>query len=118
MDLDEFVRQTLVDVMNGVKAAQEELHGDGSGIVAVKGQISPRPAGRSGSTTGGRPLSDIGSPIDQIEFDVAVTAEEGAEAKGGVKVWGLNVGGGVASKEAVVSRVKFSVPVALPLPDK
>ena len=60
--------------------------------------------------------------IQQIEFDVAVTAsqERGAEVKAGIEVVGVSLFGGKGSTklEAVsVSRLRFVVPVLFPSPE-
>lgn len=53
-----------------------------------------------------------------VDFDVAVTTDSTADAKGGLslKVAGIGVegGGGMAERDSVVSRIKFQVPIVLP----
>ena len=53
-----------------------------------------------------------------LEFDVAVSASEGKEAKAGTGVWAGAVGVGTQAKlqdgSLSVSRIKFSVPVLFP----
>jgi hypothetical protein len=57
-----------------------------------------------------------------LEFDVAVTAAEGSEKKGGIGivVGSFGIGGQKASNisSQSVSRIKFSVPVPLPFEDE
>jgi hypothetical protein len=53
-----------------------------------------------------------------LEFDVAVTAQEGTATKGGIGVFagaiGLGSQGQSTAANQTVSRIKFAVPVLLP----
>lgn len=53
-----------------------------------------------------------------VDFDVAVTTVESEQSKGGAGIFvaGLGLGGQIRSdaQNTVVSRIKFSVPIALP----
>ncbi len=55
-------------------------------------------------------------PVEFVEFDIAVTAEETAGAEAGVKVLGLSIAGDLGGKSGTVSRVKFRVPIEWPRP--
>ncbi len=101
MDLQEFVSQTLVQIIQGVKDAQQEARKHG-GKVNPDQSHSPFP----------------GKDIQNVEFDVALTVTEGTGTKGGM---GLVVGplalgtqGESKAQNSSVSRVRFSVPVRLP----
>ena len=58
-------------------------------------------------------------PIETIEFDVAVTVTEGTQTKGGIGVFmgavGLGSQGQSSNQNASVTRIKFSVPLVLPI---
>jgi hypothetical protein len=60
--------------------------------------------------------------LEDVEFDVAVTAgtDQSAGAGGSIKVLGLQLGteGAVKYENSSVSRVKFSVPVIWPVERK
>ena len=115
MNLQEFVKTTLTEIMDGIREAQD------SGIEksAVPqtgeqpGQINPSHQ-IMGDSKQPFYVSQRGEYVHFVEFDIAVVAEESAEAKAGVRVLGLGVGGDLASRESSVSRVKFSVPVEWP----
>ena len=53
-----------------------------------------------------------------VEFDIAVTAAEGAEAKGGIGIFVGAVGIGsqarADSQNRSTNRIKFSIPIVLP----
>jgi len=103
MNLDEFVADTLLQIIKGVSTAQE-------GAKAIGARVNPRPL----SDVGLRVTSDSGAPIHPIEFDVAVTTEKGSSGGAKVSVWGVGAGGELASKDITVSRIKFQIQVALP----
>jgi hypothetical protein len=104
MNLQDFVTTTLKQVIQGVQTAQKELGGEGRRYV--------NPAGRG--MVAGR--SQDGTPIQDVEFDVAVTVGEETGLSGGISVVGLGLGvrGGSKDTNMSVSRIKFVVPVAFP----
>ena len=112
MELREFVRASLVDIIMAVREADAEAAKLGA-IINPGHRSLPHGAKHLPRTTGLVPIQDI-------EFDVAVTASraEGSEAKAGIEVVGISLGLGVKGKsesEAIsVSRLRFSVPVVLP----
>ena len=111
MDLKEFISTTLTQVVEGVKAAQGGDLGD---------HISPRIQDNEADYKGHSIVSPMRGPLLTIvDFDVAVTASESGGADAGIRVAVWGVGGGVegsrASENIAVNRIKFSVPVALPV---
>jgi hypothetical protein len=107
MQLQEFVRDTIRQIVLGMKGAGDELAREGVPCALnpiwkdeILGQVN----------------------VLQIDFDVAVTVVEGsqAEAGGGLKVGiqvvSLDIGGKgrTSSETSSVSRVKFSVPYIPP----
>ncbi|WP_019446049.1 hypothetical protein [Aeromonas sp. 159] len=101
MQLDEFVKTTLMQVVKGVKDAQEEAVGFGA-------VVNPRPNGGYG------PARET-----QIDFDVAltVTGTSSGEVGGKIAVASfLNLGGKATESDArqETSRVKFELTLALP----
>ena len=105
MNLQEFVSTTLKQVIQGVIGVQKELGNEGRRYI--------NPAGRG--TVMGR--SQDGTPIQNVEFDVAVTVAEESGVSGGISVVGLGLGvkGGTKDTNTSVSRIKFVVPVAFPV---
>ena len=110
MNLKEFVKQTLVEISGAVGEANEELKGTGAAVNPIK--IYPRT---------GRP-ADQRRILHEVEFDVAVLAEEGKETKGGLGIMVASVGLGTQGKSqssaSTHSRIKFTIPLLLPNPGK
>ena len=96
MNLREFVKETLVQVCEGVKEAQQAVQATGA-------VVSPD----TGHTTR--------MQMQSVEFDVAVTVSEEGEKTGnaGLTVMGQGLRGQVSASTATteVSRVRFQVPV-------
>lgn len=92
MKLDEFVKQTLLDITNGVAEAQ----------LVAKLHIAP-------GTVNNKTLT---SP-QMVKFDVAVTVSK--EAGGGISVWSLGeVKTGINSEQ--INTIAFEVPVYFQAP--
>jgi hypothetical protein len=108
MDLSEFIRETLRGIVTGVANAQADAE--------IGKYISPTFRFEMGHQKDHRGVFVHGSNNHTVvEFDVAVTSETAAGAKGGFKVLVL----GSASVDAehtrgTASRIKFSVPILLP----
>jgi hypothetical protein len=99
--LQDFVKETLVQITTGVKQAQEALD-------ASDGEINPLARGSIGSIPGTYPISHR-RLAHHIELDIAVVADE----KRGVVV-------APASKTdaGCVSRIRFKIGVAFPVTEK
>lgn len=98
MQLEEFVRETLIQVLNGVQQAK-------NGRPGLSGGVNRKPEALSARN-------------NVVKFDVAVTVKDSVEGKGGAGIFVAGIGIGAqgttgASSEAV-SRVEFSVPVDYP----
>ena len=108
MKLNEFVAETLREIIDGIAEAQKYYSAKGGSVnsgnmiysTAEGSQIVDRHSGQLGQ---------------MIEFDVAVTTTEGTETKGGIGVFAGAVGLGSQGKSDAsntsVSRIKFSVPI-------
>jgi len=112
MSLREFVKESLVEIVQGVKEAQEETKETGA-------LVNPRVLATGTAYTyirGDGPHG--GLVVTQMEFDVALKLAEGTGGKAAIGVVAgiLGIGGEVKSEETTshVSRLKFSVPVLLP----
>ena len=113
MELKDFVKRTIVQIVEGVKAAQEATKEAGA-------EVNPEGL-RYISTEDnkeGRRYSDLGYFTEDIQFDVAIAASEGTETKGGIGVFMgpvlLGSQGKSDAGNSTVSRIKFTVPVRLP----
>lgn len=110
MELQKFIESAIRQIIDGVSAAQADA--------ALK-RASVNPAIHSAAQA----TEVLGTTADgvrvlKLSFDVAVTAAESSEAKGGagVNVAGFSVGGGAGASDRSerVSRIQFMVPIALP----
>ncbi|OZY84390.1 hypothetical protein CBP51_14360 [Cellvibrio mixtus] len=112
MELQEFVSETLLQIISGVKNAQEKTNSFG-------GSVNPRITGSSEYAAQHGFLRTVGGgPAQIVQFDVALTVTEGTGTKGGIGVFAgaINLGssGQSANENKSISRVKFSVPITLP----
>ena len=109
MKLDEFVKEVLIEIVAGIRSAQE-----------IEGGAFIVPSGDGGHDYAKHPRVSSSARIKStiVDFDIALTVEDSskAEGSGGLKVWGIgaNVQGGVASKDTTVSRIQFAIPILLP----
>lgn len=112
MELQEFVSETLVQIIKGVADAQRKAEKLGAHVNPI-GLQSPGKA-----PVGQRYDSTTWAVTENVEFDVAVSAADNTETKGGIGVFvgPLTLGsqGETGSKYSTVSRIKFSVPIMLP----
>jgi hypothetical protein len=103
MELSEFVRETIIQIITGILEAQ-------SSTVVASSSAAIAPAGQG--------IADMTSLNRDVEFDVVVSAREGTATKGGVGVFvgpvALGSHGQSQQSSDVVNRVKFSVPIYLP----
>jgi len=112
INLQEFVTEALVQIVEGVKQAQTRVEDSGAKINPVDSVVDK---GVHKYAKGGYSSGEFGQAV---EFDVAVTAVDRGDLKGGIGVVSglLNAGykAEKGSETSSVSRIKFSVPVFLP----
>lgn len=102
MELQEFITETLLEISNGIRDANNARLGDKADDKNVPRAFFLRPGSKSENGAG-------------IEFDVAVATKKSGNGKAGAKlklsVVEAELGGeGSASKESI-SRIKFTVNV-------
>lgn len=111
MELRQFVSETLGQIVGGIKDAQENTDNEGALIV---------PAREGGSYHAQEELDHDGfiHSIQAIDFDVAITTTEATGTKGGIGLFvgavGLGTQGASDTSNQSVSRIKFTIPIALP----
>ena len=110
MDLKEFTKQTLVQIVEGAAEADSRLSELGSFV----------PITNFGNTTATFARDNDRTPrlVINVDFDVAITAIESEGANGGasLKVASFfNLGGGSESKteNQTISRIKYTLPLVL-----
>lgn len=104
MELSEFVEETLVQILKGIRGAQQREDGPN---VAAEGMFS-------GKVSEHLHIAFDDVPFTVVDFDVSVVAETKNEGKGGIKVLGIAAGGSVDRAVQNTSRVKFAVHLMLP----
>jgi len=99
MEVHEFVKESLLQVMRGVRDAGSDWIAE----AAANGIVHP---------------SNTGPSFRNVEFDLSVVVTESKEAEGGAKisVFGQGIGGKGSKKLGTTStsRIQFKVPVTLP----
>jgi len=111
MELKEFITETLTQIVEGVKQAQENLKGTGA-IVYPKHMWT----NAHGKAVKGHENAD--NYIDVVEFEVGLTSSEGSERKSKISVLFASIGGALKEKSEVnsvaVTSIKFTIPLVYP----
>lgn len=111
MDLEKFISTAIVQIVRATVSAQKE-------VADVGAWVNPAVVSAASGSTVVKDESGLEHHVREIQFDVAITAgdEQTAGAGAGITVLGLKLGadGKVAYENSTVSRVQFSIPVALP----
>jgi len=106
MELKDFIAGTLVQIVEGVHAAQAQVE-------ALGGNVNPYEQYKSEY---GQSLTR--GATQSVGFDVAITAEENTASKEGIGVVVAAIALGKRNEKSdsasSVSRVQFTVPLALP----
>ncbi len=112
MELKQFVTETLVQISEGIQDAQKQLKERGSEAI-INTNMTKTDAEHL--VTGGRRR-----PVEYVEFDVAILANEGTETKAGIgltvaSLFNLDAGGKSNQTAGRESRIKFKVPMSYPM---
>ena len=110
IELRQFVGETLKQIVLGVTDTQDELDNAEINPCEFAGNCNRMFSGRTGGL------------VQDVEFDVAVTATDQTTSKAGISVLIASVGLGAAGQSGTsnqsVSRIKFSVPIVLPIHER
>ncbi|KJV41607.1 hypothetical protein [Brevundimonas sp. KM4] len=106
--LDAYVKETLLSIVKAVIAAQDDA--DCGGFI-----------GRAAYGAQGPAKDELKNVVTDVSFDLATTVEDRGTAGGsaGVKVipfMKAEVSGQTQSAQSTVSRIAFTVPIAIPRP--
>ena len=108
MELKEFIKTAITDITEAVSELQSELNNG-----AIVNPTLPNPISLKTLT-----VDNEIRPIEQLAFDVAVTATEASgidgSAKAGISIFGAKIGTESSAKTENVSRLTFSVPIVFP----
>lgn len=118
MELQDFIANSIVGVVNGMQEAQAK-------VAQHNAIVSPRNIttdtrnpeaifGRINRQRTKADQEDIWRPVQLIEFDVAVTAGTSVEGEGGVNISVAKMGGAATTTKENLSRISFAIPVAFP----
>ncbi|WP_394749575.1 hypothetical protein [Spongiimicrobium salis] len=109
MDLKDFIKQTLIEITNGVTEAQQEIKDSGA-------YINPE-----GFHTGEHVRSNYSREyrhVQKVKMSVGVNVVENSEMKGGagiISVLSLGVSGKVSDVNTITNRIEFEIPISLPV---
>lgn len=118
MELKEFIKTSLTEIVEGVKLSENELKND-----ALLRYHTTESYNNYPSVTFKESLKERQAPITTVDFKVKVQVAEGLSADGKVKANILNVLGGAASSEhsqsnATTQELAFSLPLIWKNPRK
>lgn len=102
MELNEFVFQTITQIADGIKKAQE---------AANDYLVSPP---HKGNATIIPERTLFADELEQIDFDIAVTTADKSTTGGGISVVSFNIGAKHSDELLQCSRIKFQVSVRWP----
>jgi len=112
-ELAVFIRDTLTQIAVGLYRSHDVFEAMGGRVNPAAYNLPARPDAMVIPVD-----NDNQGYLQFVEFDIAVTREAGSDGsiRGGIRVLSLGAGGerSNSSAESNVSRVRFSIPVALP----
>jgi hypothetical protein len=112
MELSQFVRSTLVELIEGIQKAQVEVKDTGGKINPYQFSSNPHLGYYCVAGEG------INVPINQVHFEVVLAQVHGDNKKEGIGVFLMSIGVGAQTEQAqssnTLSRITFEVPVAFP----
>lgn len=114
MELQEFIKESLVQIVRGVEGAVEALEDTTAIISPSRYHCTEHHAFKYEQQENRK----YRRSVQLVDFDVAVSASEGKETKGGIGVvvasFTLGTTGKSDATSGTVSRIKFRVPIVLP----
>lgn len=121
MELQEFIKSSLVEISRGVLDASTALK-DTDAIVSPENfKVNSENSQAFGRTKSGPSALDPESGtrvVHKVDFDIAVLVDESDKVNAGIKISvmsiGLTGGGESTTKSGSASRIKFSVPIVMP----
>lgn len=110
MNLQEFIKMALTEIVAGVSEASQgaQEHGGSVGSMKLYGYLKENHI----------LTNENSQPVTTVEFDIALAEANSKDTKGGIGVYlgavGLGSQGASHGEASTHSRIKFSVPVILP----
>jgi len=112
MKLEDFISESITQIISGVLKAQE---------FAANNNASINPMSLQKSKSSGDSYYDSSNlrPAQVIDFDISVTTQEDGQVSGKAGVFVSVIKFGVEAKEGtsnqMSNRIKFSIPIMLPI---
>lgn len=110
MELNEFISNALSQLIDGIASAQEYAKNKGASI---------NPSDKFVSDYDKISRTEKLQPVNIVEFDIVVTVGENKAIQGGIGIVVPEVNLGyqakINSQKSAISRMKFSIPIMLPL---
>jgi hypothetical protein len=110
MELKDFIKETITAIAQATIELQRELGSEGI-------LVNPPTNGRDENTFVEADDRYHHRPVRDVEFDVALTVEKSGGSSAGVKakvaIFEASVGGELSGSSQQVSRLKFTIPLAL-----
>jgi len=112
MKLEDFISETLKQIISGVKNAQEFAKNSGAKVVPKNLLVN--------SNQGNTRIIEIDSNqiVQEIKFDIAVSITEGTQTSAGIGIFVGPIGVGSQGKSdesnTSTNRIKFEIPIILP----
>ena len=111
MNLKDFVKDTLVQIVDGTIEAREDL-------IKKNADVNPIGGNFDQASLGGKQWSFEKGITEMVNFDVALTQEDTTGTKGGIGVFlggvGLGTQGKTEALTSSLSRIQFRIPILLP----
>jgi hypothetical protein len=116
MDLKDFIRESLVQIVGGIQEANDALKNTDA-IVNPNGIVAYSTGAKAFGRIG-KQLQERGSLVHLVSFDVALLAETEKQTGGGLKISiasiGVGADGNKNESRSTESRIKFEIPVKYP----
>ncbi len=118
MELKDFISQSIQQIFEGVKQAQSQTK-DMNGLIAPhKLRMSDKEIPNHQAIIGYHHTT----PIISVDFDISVTTQDSTKDKAGAGIFiaAIGLGGQIGSEtsNSQLNKLRFSVPVILPLPEE
>jgi len=111
MELNEFIKEIFINIIDGVKASQE---------YAIKNNARVAPSSTSSHTTGGNKMNiTFGTSTHEVEFEIILGKTVTSKNKVGIGVLLSGIGAGGNNEKGIEnivnSKIKFSIPFVFPI---
>ena len=120
MELKDFVKESLCQIAEGILEASKALDQTNAIVNPENIIVNSEQSQAYGRTrpSNGHVQPNDSRVVEKVDFDVAVSVQEGSTTNAGIKVAimsvGLGAGGKSEASSGYESRIKFSIPMVFP----